>query len=343
MATRISFKPKAVTKKILSDLGDRAYEVIVHRYGLADDAEPKTLDAIGKKYGITRERVRQIENAALSSIKKSSNYNELQPVLSEMKGIFLDLGSVVSEEEVLSHMAKDSLSQNHLYLYLVLGDDFILHKEDDHFVTRWSVDQGVAESVHESLKNLYESLSDDELISESEIIGRFLKELSIDNQKYRDAEIVKRWLSMSKAIGKNPLNEYGRTDSSNVNARGIKDYAYLIMRKHGSPLHFREVAKMISDTFGKKTHVATTHNELIKDPRFVLVGRGMYGLTEWGYEPGIVRDVIAKILKKEGPLSKDDVVNKVLKERYLKRNTVLVNLQNPKYFKKNKQGLYTVA
>ena len=343
MSVKLSFKPKAVTKKILSGLGDRAYEVIVHRYGLLDDAEPKTLEAIGKKYGITRERVRQIENAALTAIKKSTNYSELEPVLAELKGIFVDLGAVLPEEDALATLAKDSLSQNHLYLYLVLGDDFTLHKEDEHFVTRWSVDPEMTSEVHDSIKRLYENLSDDELISESEIIDRFLGELKINNQNYKNEEIVKRWLALSKKIGKNPLSEYGRTDSSNVNARGIKDYAYLIMRKHGSPLHFREVAKMISDTFKKKTHVATTHNELIKDPRFVLVGRGMYGLTEWGYEPGVVRDVIAKILKKEGPMDKDEVVNRVLKERYLKRNTVLVNLQNPKYFKKNKQGLYTVA
>jgi hypothetical protein len=115
------------------------------------------------------------------------------------------------------------------------------------------------------------------------------------------------------------------------------------MRKHGSPMHFREVAKAIESTFGKKTHIATTHNELIKDARFILVGRGTYGLGEWGYKPGVVRDVIKDILKKNGPLSKEDIIDRVLKERFLKKNTILVNLQNAKYFKKNKQGLYTVA
>ena len=116
-----------------------------------------------------------------------------------------------------------------------------------------------------------------------------------------------------------------------------------MMRKHGSPMHFREVANAICDTFGKKTHVATCHNELIKDGRFVLVGRGVYALKDWGYEAGVVKEVIRKIIKKEGPLSKEDIVEKVMKERYLKKNTILVNLQNPKYFKKNKQGLYTIA
>ena len=42
-------------------------------------------------------------------------------------------------------------------------------------------------------------------------------------------------------------------------------------------------------------------------------------------------------------MSKDDIVDQVMKERYLKKNTILVNLQNAKYFKKNKSGLYVAC
>ncbi|MFA5778300.1 MAG: winged helix-turn-helix domain-containing protein [Candidatus Paceibacterota bacterium] len=149
---------------------------------------------------------------------------------------------------------------------------------------------------------------------------------------------------MSKTVSKNPLGEWGKTSSPNIRTRGVKDYAFLVMRRHGSPMHFKEVADAISKTFGKKTHYATCHNELIRDSRFILVGRGMYALAEWGYKTGIAREVIQDILKREGmPLSKDDVVTKVMKERYFKKNTILVNLANSKYFKKNKNGLYTIA
>jgi Holliday junction resolvasome RuvABC DNA-binding subunit len=81
----------------------------------------------------------------------------------------------------------------------------------------------------------------------------------------------------------------------------------------------------------------------IGDPRFVLVGRGMYALSEWGYKEGTAKDVIMDILKKNGPLSKEDVIKKVNKERYFKTNTILVNLLNTKYFKKNKAGLFTLT
>jgi hypothetical protein len=343
MANTLTFKPKQVTKHILSDLPVRAHEVIVNRFGLADDANRKTLEAIGQKYGITRERVRQIENSALNLIRKSESFKSEKAVFEELKKLMHTLGAIVSEQELLDHISKDKIAQNHINLYLTLGDAFTKHKEDNHFKARWSVDSNISEEVHKSLKSLYEKLSDDELINEGDLITRFLDEVKNLSEQYRNEEIAKRWLNMSKVISKNPLGEWGKSTSSNIKTRGIKDYAFLMMRKHGSPMHFREVAKAITETFNKKCHTATCHNELIKDPRFVLVGRGIYALSEWGYKSGVVRDVIKELLKKNGPMSKDDIVSQVMKERYLKKNTILVNLQNSKYFKKNKSGLYSIT
>jgi len=343
MANTITIKPKQVTKRILSGLPSRAYDVVTNRFGLTDDAERKTLEAIGKKYGITRERVRQIENAALAMIRKSDNLKNEKEVFEELKRLMHTLGGIVGEQELLNHISKDKLTQNVVHLYLTLGDEFTKHKEDDHFHTRWSVDGSVSDKIHNTLKKIYEELSDDELIQESELISKFLDEVKDLSEQYKDEEVVKRWLSISKKMTKNPLGEWGKTNSSVIKTRGVKDYAYLMMRKHGSPMHFREVAKAVAENFGKKCHTATCHNELIKDKRFVLVGRGIYALSEWGYKSGVVRDVIKELLKKNGPMSKDDIVDQVMKERYLKKNTILVNLQNSKYFKKNKSGLYTIA
>jgi hypothetical protein len=339
----ISFKPKQVTKKITSHLQDRTRDVIMNRFGLTADSERKTLEEIGKKYNITRERVRQIEDAALALIRKSSAYKQEQAIFDELKQLIHSLGAIVAEHDLLSHISKDKNIQNHINFYLELGDVFKKHREDDHFKTRWSVDDEIAEKVHDSLKKLYASLSDEDLILETEMIKKFFDQMKDIAEQYRNDEIAKRWLSMSKTISKNPLGEWGKSSSPNVRTRGVKDYAFLVMRKHGSPMHFREVADAISKTFGRKTHYATCHNELIKDARFVLVGRGLYALAEWGYKTGIAREVIRDILKREGPLSKDAVVEKVMKERYFKKNTILVNLANSKFFKKNKNGLYTLA
>ncbi|MFA4975853.1 MAG: sigma factor-like helix-turn-helix DNA-binding protein [Candidatus Paceibacterota bacterium] len=343
MANTITFKPKQVTKRMLSGLSPRAHDVVVNRFGLTDDTERKTLEAIGKRYGITRERVRQIENTALSLIRKSEFFKNEKEVFEELKKLVHTLGAIVSEKDLLNHLSKDKLTQNHINLFLTLGNEFTKHKEDEHFKTRWSVDHDIAEQIHKSLKNIYEGLSDDELISEGELISRFLEEVKDLSEQYKNEEIARRWLSMSKKISKNPLGEWGKSTSSNIKTRGVKDYAFLMMRKHGSPMHFREVAKAVTNTFNKKCHVATCHNELIKDPRFVLVGRGIYALSEWGYKTGVVRDVIKELIKKNGPMTKEEIVDQVMKERYLKKNTILVNLQNSKYFKKNNNGQYIIA
>lgn len=339
----ISFKPKKVTKKIISQLQNRASDVVLNRFGLTIDGKRKTLEEIGQKYNITRERVRQIEDAALNSIKKSDAYRREQAVFDELKQVVRKLGSIVAEHELLPYISKDKTTQNHIHFFLTLSDAFKKHREDEHFHARWSVDDEMTEKIHNALRKLYASLSDEDLVPETEMIKKFFEHMKEVAEEYRDEEIARRWLSMSKTVAKNPLGEWGKATSPNIRTRGVKDYAYLVMRRHGSPMHFKEVADAISKTFNKKIHYATCHNELIKDPRFVLVGRGMYALAEWGYKKGIAREVIRDILKREGPLSKEDVIKRVNKERYFKNNTILVNLVNPKYFKKNKSGLYTLV
>jgi hypothetical protein len=342
MATpNISFKPKSIVKKLLSSLPDRAREVLIFRYGLGKETKRLTLDAIGKKYGITRERVRQIENYGIANVRKSEEYKAEKAVFAEVEALLHSLGGIVVEDDFLGHISKDISLQNHMYFLLVVGEPFKKLKEDDDFRHRWHVNEELAKKVEEALKKLYGNLNNQDLLPESEMVNKFLEHLEDVSEKYKNQEVVKRWLNLSKAVGKNALGDWGVSQSSNIKTKGVRDYAFLVIRKHGSPIHFREVAKQITAMFDKKAHVATTHNELIKDKRFVLVGRGLYALAEWGYVPGVVRDVIKTVLEKNGPLTKEEIVDKVLKERYVKENTIVVNLQNPKYFKHDKEGRYT--
>lgn len=341
-ADKTGFKPKAIVKKLLVALPERSRTVLEARFGLGANSERVTLESIGKRYGITRERVRQIENHALASLKKSPAFTEADAAFHELERIIDSLGGIVCEDDLLNFISKDKSMQNHIYFLLVLGNPFKFRKEDDEVQRCWYVDPDLATQVDEALKNLYKGLSDEDLIPEGEMIDRFLKELQDINDKHRNQEVLRRWLSISKNIGKNPLGEWGHSASPNVKTKGIRDYAYLAVKKHGSPLHFREVASLIEKMFNRAAHVATTHNELIKDDRFVLVGRGMYALKEWGYTQGVVRDVIRELLRKEGPLTKDEIIEKVLKERHVKPGTIVVNLQNQKYFKRGKDNRFSV-
>ncbi|MCF7815988.1 MAG: hypothetical protein K9M10_01055 [Candidatus Pacebacteria bacterium] len=339
----ITFKPKTVTKRLLSVLPPRARDVLEKRYGLGVTSETHTLESIGKTYGVTRERVRQIENYGIQAIQKSDVYAEFNDAIDELKNAFESLGGVISETDLFNELSKDSSLHNHLYFILVVGDPFKRIKEDTSFNYRWCLEKKVSETVEAALKNIFESLGEDDLVSESEIIARLKNELGEIEEDLKNETILKRWLSISKQIDKNPLGEWGPASSPNVRAKGIRDYAYLAVKRHGSPMHFKEVADSIKELFNKKAHIATTHNELIKDKRFILVGRGLYALSEWGYSAGVVKDVLRDILNTHGPLTREEIIDKVRKERYVKDNTIIVNLQDVALFKKLSDGNYMLV
>ncbi|MDP6703964.1 MAG: HTH domain-containing protein, partial [archaeon] len=130
--------------------------------------------------------------------------------------------------------------------------------------------------------------------------------------------------------------------------KGIKDKAYVVLKNTGKPLHFTQVAALIAELqevlakTQKQVLPQTVHNELIKDPRFVLVGRGMYALREWGYQAGTVKDVLKAVLKKHGPLTKQELMKAAKKEREVKDSTILLNLQDKNVFAKDAQGRYYI-
>src|SRR3569832_21224 len=240
-ADKTGFKPKAIVKKLLATLPERSRTVLEARFGLGTSAERVTLESIGKKWGITRERVRQIENHGLATLRKSPAFADAQAAFDELERIIDSLGGIVCEDDLLNFITKDASMQNHIYFLLVLGAPFKYQKEDEEMRRCWYVDPQLSETIQNALKNHYEGLSDEDLIPEADMIDRFLKELQDINEKHKDEEVLKRWLSISKRIGKNPLGEWGPAASPNVKTKGVRDYAYLAVKKHGSPLHFRVV------------------------------------------------------------------------------------------------------
>ena len=64
-------------QKMLNQLSPKERDVLIMRYGLNDDGNRKTLEEIGSRYGVSRERIRQIENRAISKLKKLCKNNNL--------------------------------------------------------------------------------------------------------------------------------------------------------------------------------------------------------------------------------------------------------------------------
>jgi len=319
------FNYQKICLNLLKDLPQRQKEVIFRRFGLKN-GQRETLELIGESYGITRERVRQIERDGILNLKpKTEKY---QKIFQHFQKYLKSQGGLKKEEILLKELGGEN-QKPQVYFLLTLGENLQRFGETEDFYSLWLIDQDslkraeeITDSLFQRLKKLGKSLT--------------LKELSsfISLKK----PVLISYLEISKKIQRNSEGLFGLLDWPEINPRGVKDKAYIVFKKIGKPLHFAEVARLIEGSL-----VQTVHNELIKDPRFVLVGRGIYALEEWGYFPGQVKDVILKILKEEGkPLTKEEILEKVRKQRLVKENTVFLNLSNKKRFLRNSQGKYEV-
>lgn len=329
---------------LLGGLPKRTRTVLERRFGLSKNGRRATLETIGTHYGITRERVRQIERDGISRIKKSAAYRQVTPVFAVLEQYIRLQGGVVGEHTLLEHFDAEKTSANHVRFLLTLAPAVHMHAENTLFHSRWASDADALVSVEGALADTADSIRGIEHTLPYEEVLAVLKR-NLDNRTgvVSDPAALGTYVSIAKCIGKNCFGRWGHVDSPLIRPRGVRDMAYLIFQKEGRPLHFLEAAERIAHYHaGKKVHPQTVHNELIKDNRFVLVGRGIYGLADWGYEPGTVRDIISRILK-GGPLAKEDVVEQVLQKRTVKENTILINLQSKQWFKKLPDGRFAAV
>lgn len=339
--------PKEAVGAILKKLPNkRLRDVIERRFGIKGSA--MTLDAIGKNYDITRERVRQIENDALKHLKKPEVSSYLAPVFGKIREYIEYHGGVVAYRDFLLTVA-DKAGCPHVELLLALHPDVRNAPESDDYKQRlYSKKEALADServVHDVIQKLH--------AHKTPISGQALQALVADSYSFvvgsrPSPDTVDAHVRVSKRIAQNPYQEYGLIHWPTIQPKSIRDKAYVVLFKHGKPLHFQQVAIAIDQSGfrGKrKAHPQTVHNELIKDgQRFVLVGRGLYALKEWGYTPGTVQDVIEDILKKEDKgMHKDAIIQAVLERRFVKENTIMLNLQNKNYFKRGENGTYYLA
>jgi len=336
----------AITKTVASlvkNLSTRNRDVISRRFGLKT-GKKETLESIGKSYGITRERVRQIEEFSMAQLAKvTSGVSEVTKYVSLAKDILSGNGSVMRESDLFKAFSGNDSSNvvnSSLVFILTLAGEPVRFGENDSCHSFWSATKEHAESFKKNVAALVSAFQKNEKpVSESDLVS-FASNNSVGSPK--DIKVL---LGVSKELGKNVFGEVGLADWAEVKPKGVRDKAYLVLKKESKPKHFSEIAKLINTTAfsARKANTQTVHNELIKDVRFVLVGRGMYGLSEWGYRPGTVKDVLVDILKSASkPMPKAELVAKVLNNRMVKENTILLNLQDSKVFSKREDGAYVL-
>lgn len=338
----IATELKKAVETTLSDIGrERERDVIERRFGL--NGQKETLETVGEMLGITRERVRQIEKATLIRMRinlddgKNPAFDvaemEIVKTLHEMgRAARTDLLAQEIFGENSSELAKNRAI---LTLLAELSQKMVVVSENDKYYPAIALSEAKDDrEIKREVDLVFDLINKNKKpVSEDEMFKLLSQEKTA--KKYEHPREVTALASLSKKI--TVLDEmWGSTKWPSVNPRNIRDKIYVVLRQEGKPLHFSEIAKKVkSDRFShNKVTDQAVHNELIKDARFVLVGRGIYALGEWGYEKGSIADVISAILAKEQPLDREEIVRRVLKKRQVREATILLNLQNKTKFEK---------
>jgi DNA-directed RNA polymerase delta subunit len=184
-------------------------------------------------------------------------------------------------------------------------------------------------------------------LPQNELVARIQQWPSLQTEReHLTDDVVVSYLNVATTIERNPFGEYGLRSWGTIVPKRMHDKILLVMRKHGKPMHFQEITQKINEIGfdHRQAYPPTVHNELILNSEYVLVGRGIYALKEWGYKPGVVADVLVELLREAGqPLTRDELITKVLQQRMVKKNTVALALTNKNKFVRTPDGRYTLA
>jgi len=345
---RGALNPLNVAMGALGHLKEREREVLIGRFGL-EGGKKVTLEAVGGKFKITRERVRQIESAAIKRLVAKPT-KDLTQIVKVIGSHMSATGGLISLDELAKYFNIDlsrlEVETNALRLIMGTNTQVVSLKKTDELKTGWAKKDFPVEMVIlviDMLENILKSAN--KTMSEQELWDRLILEDGFSaHQAKIGFEAMKGILSVSSGIAQAHDGKWGLSAWPTVVPKRIRDKIHVILEQVGKPMHFSDITEVLNRMYpGKKVLSRTVHNELIGDGRFVLVGRGIYALRSWGYTPGVVADVIKGVLKQAGrPMAVEEIVEEVLKSRQVKHNTIVANLQNKDLFKKVSKGVYAL-
>lgn len=329
----------AHNNSVLAELSDRSRDIIKLRYGIGQE-NSKTLEEIGRKYNITRERIRQILKEVFHKMEKNADSEILSIVREKITFTVREKSGIIKEQELIELLSfGDKKDRGAVRFFLDLLDDIRIEEKEkeleksyafsDFILENW---QKIKNDVKAILERIGHPLHGNDLYQELTKLNA-----NITHKKLFD------YLAVAEEIKRNNFGKWGLASWMEINPKGTREKIYLVLKEKGAPLHFREIAKAIDENklSIKKAHPQTVHNELIRDERFILVGRGTYALSEWGYKKGTVKEVLEDIMKKNSkPMKKEEIMSEIMRHRQVKKTTVVINLNN--YFMKVGKDLYSV-
>ncbi|MBI4994201.1 hypothetical protein HZC21_00970 [Candidatus Peregrinibacteria bacterium] len=351
MTNTSATQQKINLSKILEDiflvLSSKEKEVIIKRFSLNN--EPKqTLEKIGQQFSVTRERIRQIEKIALSKLRRTLENTRLVEVSLIAKELLASHGNVYREDELISTILQRLYSNTDVDAHIVklalhICPEFVYGEKNGVYHPFWRM-KHIEESELVAIIDAAYSI----LLKKKDIVAiTDLAQEVIENQQEKGKKIEKETIVSMLSIDvrfKKVKDEIGLMSWRHINPKSIRDKSYIVLKRGGKPLHFVEIANKIAEAGFDKKMVTTqaVHNELIRDELFVLVGRGLYGLKEWGYKKGTVSEVIEDLLRKKSPMSKQEIIAGVLKQRHVKKGTISLNLQKNLHFVRIGRAMYAL-
>lgn len=337
----------SVVENLLLLLSEKEKVVIKKRFNLGKIGK-HTLEEIGDEFSVTRERIRQIEKNALAKMKRNVFNTALRSLHDFVTNVVRSHGSLVKKESLINELVaivadKNKVDISCLDLSLVLHEDldcvgntinfypyvkerslpdFFIKHASNHVVNQLNKhgDKKNLSKIHEDLKSAFKDM-DFDIVKVKSLVNIDKRLVVLDG----DLVALLEW--------------------RHINPRTLRDKILYVLRNENKPLHFTNISEKISSkNFDNKVvNLQAVHNELIRHDAFVLIGRGIYALKEWGYENGTVAEVIKSILKEKKELSQEEIIDLVLKQRQVKKITIILALKNNKNFTRVGRKQYRLA
>ncbi len=343
------FNAIEVVNQLLRSLSSKESDVVRRRFGLMKNGK-ETLETIGSYYNVTRERIRQIENQSITKIKGSPVFHDVMSPVEHLISTMIDHhGGVMTQEmlfeNILGVQATDSENQRSVLFILsqLLKDKVEMIPKEKKYRPSWKLKLTSMDFIDGAIEALYSVIEKAKKPQTFVEVYANFKETDFfqqNNQKLTEEAVIS-YLAISSKIGRNPFDEYGKSSWGLIQPRRMNDRVFLVLQKEKEPMHFEDIAKRITKIFKKKAYPPTVHNELILNQEYILVGRGIYALREWGFKEGVVADVIIDVLtNSSGPLERSEIVKRVLEQRIVKKNTIHLALTEKSQFEKTPDGKY---
>lgn len=344
-----SLQPKLaeIIEEMFLVLTNKEKDVIIQRFSL-DNKPKRTLEFIGQKFSVTRERIRQIEKIALSKLRRTVKATRLNLVNEAAIEIVNTKGGVILEKELVDQIlntiqSSEKIDANIVLLALSINPHLSKIEKRQTSKPFWRQNSIDAKIIFKIISIALKALKKQkDVLLNAKIITQIRQSFDNELKDFADSTII-ACLQTDKRL-KQTETGFGLMSWRHINPKSIRDKAYIILKNSKKPLHFIDIAKKIEDAQfnAKSVTVQAVHNELIRYDQFVLVGRGLYTLKEFGFQKGTVSEIIENLLREHAPLSKQEIIDGVLRQRQVKKGTISLNLQKNPQFVRVGRAVYTL-